>query len=319
MCFILAFSWRLEECWPYESWPFFDCRCRSLLEITHFSWHVTHSPSFRFLGPQMLFLLKNVSKFDWRLSLFSFSSRLSSLDHDNLFHAAWYQLKVSHDSFEAIIVQLHPKYRPCNAMQSLSYSLQQRSTIQCLFRLVSWRFSLFSREFLSVWTFSYRSVPHNSHHRWLLLFCVPIKPLITYTYFVFFLLRLLLMLYETGNYFHPAFVPLLCYTLWDDEEVWWDDGNDKVLRICKRRLNFEYFWRSFFWSIDTSFPLPPFVFSHLLCFSFINRFDFFQVFSKQTSNSCGFFRTPQSLSEDFIYNRPQANFKIWFTFSAIFT
>lgn len=177
----------------------------------------------------------------------------------------------------------------------------------------------FSREFLSVWTFSYRSVPHNSHLRWLLLLCVLINPLITYTQFVFFLLCLLLMLHETGNYFHPAFVPLLCYTLWDDGEVWWGDGNDKVLRICKRRLNFEYFGRYFYSEVST--PLfPPFMFFYRFSLreGFVHKrrqtvFNFFKFLPNKHAKTDFFNSRPPSptilyLKTSFMIE-PKVNFK----------
>lgn len=140
MCFILAFSRRLEErLGTYES-LLFDCRCRTLgLRISRDMWHIPSSP-YRIVSPQMLFLLKNVSKFDWRLSLSSYSFHLSSHRSRQSVscpsHAAWYQLKVSHDSSEAIIVHLQPKYRPCNAIRSLNYSLHNVQMQHC----VSWRF-----------------------------------------------------------------------------------------------------------------------------------------------------------------------------------
>lgn len=147
-------------------------------------WHVTHSwlyVEFILLWRHLLFkipLLGNVSVSKLDRTLFGLfpsrnknSSCSSSRQYVSDFSCCYcYQLKVSHDSSEAIIIQ--PKYRPQLVClnSSLNYSMCVRSSLMLPHQRHDVFYAVF-RENFTVHRHSLilLSIPHNSHNKWLLL------------------------------------------------------------------------------------------------------------------------------------------------------
>lgn len=122
---IIAFWLSLQDAW-----------------ITHFSWHVTHSffsVPFR-QSPNAFSAEKRLEIWLKTLIVFLFFPFCLLTDHDNLFHVQVMLLDINWRLVMIHLKQLSfifsPKYRPCNAIRSLNYSLHN---VQMQHR-VPWRF-----------------------------------------------------------------------------------------------------------------------------------------------------------------------------------